>query len=75
MKILLMMLKNGFDTSNYNEYDKRPLTIENKKVIGLFKDKLGGKIVKEFFGLRAKSYAYLMNDDTEHKKPKEQKSV
>ena len=46
MKMLLMILKNGFDTSNYDEYDKRPLPIEKKKVIALFKDKLGGKIVK-----------------------------
>ena len=34
------------------------------------KDKLGGKIMKEFFGLRAKTYAYLMDDDSEHKKAK-----
>ena len=32
-----------FDTSNYD--DNRPLPIgKNKKVIGLFKDELGGKI-------------------------------
>ena len=75
MKMLLMILKNGFDTSNYDEYDKRPLPIENKKVIDLFKYKLGGKIVKQFFGLRAKTQGYLMDHDTEHKKPKKQKSV
>ena len=35
-----------FDTSNYHEIDKRPLTIgKNKKVISLFKDELGGKIM------------------------------
>ena len=34
------------DTSNYDENDKRPLPIgKNKKVIGLFKDELGGKIM------------------------------
>ena len=27
----------------------------------------------EFVGLRAKTYAYLMNDDNEHKKAKERK--
>ena len=33
-----------FDTSNYD--DNRPLPIgKNKKVIGLFKDQLGGKIM------------------------------
>ena len=37
-----------FDTSNYDKNDKRPLPIgKNKKVIGLFKGKLGGQIVKE----------------------------
>ena len=60
-----------FDTSNYDEDDKRPLPIgKNKKVIGLFKDELGGMIMKEFAGPRAKTYAYLMDDNTEHKKAK-----
>ena len=40
----------------------------NKKVIGMFKDELGGKIMKEFCALRTKSYAYLMDDDNEKKK-------
>ena len=59
-----------FDTSNYDKNDKRPLQIGvNKKVIGMFKDKLGGKIMKEFCAPRAKTYAYLTDDD-EHKKAK-----
>ena len=63
-----------YDTSNYDENDKRPLPIgKNKKVIGLFKDELGGKTTKEFCALRAKPYAYLMNDDSEVKKAKETK--
>ena len=34
-----------FDTSNYNKNDKRPLSIgKNKKLPGVFKDELGGKI-------------------------------
>ena len=57
-----------FDTFNYNENDERPLPIgKNKKVIGLFKDELGGKIVEEFWG---KAYAYLVDDDSEKKKAK-----
>ena len=60
-----------FDTSNYDENDKRPLPIGmNKRVYGFFKDELGGKIMKEFVALRAKTYAYLMDDDSEHKKAK-----
>ena len=35
-----------FDTSNYDEDDKRSLLIgKNKRLIGLFKDELGGKIM------------------------------
>ena len=47
-----------YDTSNYDENDKRTLPIgKNKKAIGLFKDKLAGKIMKEFCALRAKIYS------------------
>ena len=61
-----------FDTStNYDKDDKRQLPIgKNKKVIGLFKDELGGKIMIKFVGLRAKTWVYLMDDDTEHKNSK-----
>ena len=31
--------------------------------------------MKEFVGLKAKTWAYLLDDDSEHKKLKEQKSV
>ena len=61
--------KRWFDTSNHDKNDKRPLPIgKNKKVIGMFKDELGGKIMKEFCALRAKTYSYLMEDDNEMKK-------
>ena len=64
-------VKRWFDTSNYDQNDKRPLQIGvNKKLTGMFKDELRGKIVKEFCVLRAKTYAYLLDDDTEHKKAK-----
>ena len=62
-------IEKWFDTSNYSKDDNRPLPVGwNKKVISLFKDELGGKIMKEFVGLRAKTWAYLMDDDSEHKK-------
>ena len=63
-----------FDISNYDKNDNRPLEIgKNKKVIGKFKDELGGKILTEFVLLRAKTYAYTqLNVDKleEHKKAK-----
>ena len=60
-----------FDTSNYDKDDKRSLPIgKNKKVISLFKNELGEKIMIEFVGLKAKTYSYLMDDDSEHKKAK-----
>ena len=34
---------------------------------------LGGKVMKEFCALRAKTYTYLMEDDSEMKKAKEVK--
>ena len=48
-----------FDKSGYSKEDARPLSIGlNKKVIGLMKDELGGKIMIEFVALRPKLYAY-----------------
>ena len=65
-------IERWFDTSNYDKNEKRPLPIgTNKKVIGLFKDKLGGKIMKEFCVLRVKTYSYLMDNDSGKKKLKE----
>ena len=47
-----------YDTSSYGKNDKRPLPIgKNKKVIGLFKDELEGRIMKEFCALRTKTYS------------------
>ena len=65
------VVKVWFDISNYDENDKRPVLISmNKKVIGLFKDELGGKVMKEFVALRGKTYAYLMDDGSEKEKAK-----
>ena len=51
-----------FDISNYDKNDERLLPIGiNKKVIGMFKDELGGKIIIEFIALRAKAYSYLID--------------
>ena len=37
------------------------------------KDELGGQIMKEFVGLRAKIYSYLKDNNDEDKKQKAQK--
>ena len=57
------------DTSNYEV--NRPLpTGKNKKLIGLLKDELGGKIITEFVTLRPKTYSYLTDYGKEDKKAK-----
>ena len=58
-----------FDTSNCEV--NRPLPIgKNKKVIGLIKDELGGKINTEFVTLRPKTYSHSTDDGKEDKKAK-----
>ena len=39
------------------------------------KDELGGKIMKEFFRLKAKRYSYLKDNNGEDKKSKRNKKV
>ena len=57
-----------FDTSGY--LPDRPLPVgKNKEVIGLMKDELGGKIMKEFISLRPKMYSYRV-EESESKKCK-----
>ena len=58
-----------FDISNY-EVDRPLPTGKNKKVIGLMKDELGGKIMTEFVALTPKTHSYLTDDCKEDKKAK-----
>ena len=58
-----------FETSNYKL--ERPLPKgKNKKVIACMKDKLGRKIIKEFVGLRGKTFSYLKDNNDKNKKTK-----
>ena len=61
IKILQKILK--LDTSNY-ELEKPLPKLKNKKVIGSMKDELGGKNTIKYAGLRAKTYSYLIDDDS-----------
>ena len=71
-----MMQKNGLIHLSMIKKDERPLpTGKNKKVIRKFKDELDRKIITEFVALRAKAYAYLMEDGSEHKKSKRNKKM
>ena len=71
-------VENRFDTSNYevntsetSALTRRPLpTGKNKKVIGLMKDELVGKIITEFVTLRPKTYSFVTDDGKEDKKAK-----
>ena len=61
--------ENRFDTSNYEV--NRPLpTGKNKRIIGLMKDQLGGRIITEFVTLRPKTYSFLTDDGEKDKKAK-----
>ena len=55
-----------FDTFNYDKNDNRPLENDkNKKVLGKFKDEVGGKIMLKFVALRAKTYSFLIDEYTD----------
>ena len=66
-----MDVKRRFDTSDYPP--DHPSGIPsgfNKKVLGMFKDEAGGKVIYKFVGLRAKLYLYRMLEGEESKKCK-----
>ena len=57
---------------------KRPIPkCKNKKAIRSTKNKLGGKIMKRFVGLKAKTYCYLIGwiDGSEECKNEKNKNV
>ena len=64
-------VKRRFDNSNYppNHPSGIPSGF-NKKVLGMFKDEAGGKVIDEFVGLRVKLYSYKMLEGEESKKCK-----
>ena len=67
-------VKKRYDTSNYEVNRPLPKGM-NKKVIGLMKYELGGKIRTEFVALRPKTYFYLTDDYKNVKKAKGTKKM
>ena len=62
-KVISAEVDKWFDTSNFNKNDNRTLEIgKNKKVLGKFKDEIGGKIMTKFVALRAKTYSFLIDE-------------
>ena len=57
-------VKTRFDASIY-ELNRSLPKRKSKKVIGVMKNELGGKIMNEFTGLRSKTYSYLTDNNDE----------
>ena len=53
-----------------NEINRQLTKAKNKEVIGLMKDKLSGKIITKFVGLRGKTYSYVIDYGSEDKTAK-----
>ena len=74
MNSFIMNIKtNDFYEDITNDVEERSDTSimgKNKKVIGLMKDELGGKIIMKFVTLRPKTFSFLIDDGKEDKKAK-----
>ena len=71
-KDMINNVKARFDTLNY-EVARLVQNRISKKVIGIMKDELGGKIMTKFVGLRPKTYNCLKDDGSSDKKQMVQK--
>ncbi|CAP20865.2 Protein CBG24201 [Caenorhabditis briggsae] len=66
----MLAMKEHFDFSDYPKENKLH-SIENKKVIGKFKDELNGKIMTEIVAFRPKQYAFKTDEGMESKRNKD----
>ena len=64
-------IKKRFDTSDFPQgHESGIISGDNKKVIGMFKDEVGGKQITHFIGLRPKLYSYKVEESNTAKKCK-----
>ena len=63
-------VKDRFDTIDYPPNHPSGIPSGFNKVLGMFKDEAGGKVIDEFVGLRAKLYSYKMFEGKESKQSK-----
>ena len=64
-------IRDKFDTSEYPpNHESGILVGVNKKVIGMFKDEVGGKQITKFVGLRPKLYSFKVEESNVSKKCK-----
>ena len=61
--------KEMFDFSNYSTKSKH-YDNSNKLVVGKMKDEKAGAVIEQFVGVRPRMYSDLVDDNSEHKKPK-----
>ena len=61
--------KNEFDFSNYST---KSISYDDSKKLGAgkMKDETGGVLIKEFVGFKPKAYPFLVDDSSEHKRPR-----
>ena len=70
IKILQKVLKQGF---LFLWIEQTTIDRKEEESCPYMKDELGGKIIKEFVGLRAKTYIHLIDQSSEGKKVNVQK--
>lgn len=69
-------MKDKFETGNYRkDHPSGILTGCNKTVVRIMKDEAGGKIIEDFFWLRAELYSSKMLEGKEEKKCKGVKNI
>ena len=64
-----------FDTSDYEPNNVYGIPLKNRKVLGIMKDEVAGKIIREIVALRAKMYAYEIDNNNKKEECKRAKGI